>query len=141
MPSALPPSFPLPLRLERTGPMKAELELPFVFLSPSLGRIEVEAGFDTDYASVPRAFWAIFPPDGDYTEAAVIHDALYWYQTAGLGRPAITRAQADAVFLEALASLGIGWLTRRTLYTAVRVGGWLPWSRNTKAKAADPITE
>jgi hypothetical protein len=128
-------SFPLPLHLERTGPGLAVLRAPFVFLSPTLGRIEVEVGFDTDYASVPRVFWSIYPPDGTYTEAAIIHDALYFFQEEA-GLP-VTRAQADAVFLEAMTALGVPALRRRILYSAVRVGGWLPWSRNAKWRAAE----
>jgi Protein of unknown function (DUF1353) len=113
----------------------------FVFLSPTLGRIEVESGFDTDYASVPRIFWSIYPPDGSYTEAAVIHDALYFYQTAGLNRPAITRAQADTVFLEAMTALGVPWLRRRIIYAAVRSGGWIAWNCNTKWRAAEAAAD
>ncbi len=138
---SLPASFPLPLRLERTGPGLAVLRAPFAFISATLGRIEIEAGFDTDYASVPRIFWSIYPPDGTYTEAAVIHDALYFYQTAGLNRPAIKRGEADAVFLEAMTALGVPWLRRRIIYAAVRAGGWVAWNRNTKWHAAEAATD
>ena len=143
----LPPQFPLPLRLERTGPRLGVLRAPFAFLSPTLGRIEVADGFDTDYASVPRIFWSIYPPDGSYTEAAIIHDALYFYQAQsrtgcalGAAEPAaypITRAQADTVFLEAMAALGVPAVRRRILYSSVRAGGWLAWSRNTKWRAEE----
>lgn len=125
-------AFPLPLRLERTGPRLAVLRAPFAFVSPSLGRIEVEEGFDTDYASVPRIFWSIYPPDGSYTPAAIIHDALYFYQARHDGTgvaESITRAEADTVFLEAMTALGVPLLRRRILHRAVRVGGWLPWAR------------
>lgn len=135
----LPPaSFPLPLHLERTGPGLAVLRAPFAFLSPTLGRIEVPAGFDTDYASVPRLFWSLYPPDGSYTPAAVIHDALYFYQAKGEGAPRwITRAEADRVFLEAMTALGVPALRRRLLYSAVRVGGWVAWNRNRRWHAAE----
>jgi hypothetical protein len=143
----LPPQFPLPLRLERTGPRLGVLRAPFAFLSPTLGRIEVADGFDTDYASVPRIFWSIYPPDGSYTEAAIIHDALYFYQArSGIGGPLggpdhltlpITRAQADTVFLEAMAALGVPAVRRRILYSSVRAGGWLAWSRNTRWRAEE----
>lgn len=131
--------FPLPLRLERTGPRLARLLAPFVFWSPTLGRIEVETGFDTDYASVPRIFWSIYPPDGSYTEAAVVHDALYFYQRHRLaeGGLAICRAEADAVFLEAMAALGVPLLRRRLLHAAVRAGGWIAWRRNRRWHAEE----
>ena len=138
-------AFPLPLHLERTGPGLAILRAPFAFYSPLLGYILVEAGFDTDYASVPRLFWSFYPPDGSYTPAAIIHDALYFYQTAGtpseyhpLAAPLrISRAQADHVFLEAMTALGVPPLRRRLLHLAVRAGGWLAWKRNAKWHAAE----
>ena len=117
----------------------AEFEEPFVFISPSLGRIEVEAGFDTDYASVPRGLWNLYPPDGEYTEAAVIHDFLYWHQALCEGGLPITRKQADTVFLEAMTALGIGWFTRHVLYRAVRLGGGRPWAENARKKAGSPM--
>ncbi len=39
-------------------------------------KIVVEKGFITDFASVPRIFWSIFPPFGVYTKSAVLHDRL-----------------------------------------------------------------
>jgi hypothetical protein len=37
----------------------------------------VPRGFETDYASIPRAFWVILAPTGKHTYAAVVHDYLY----------------------------------------------------------------
>jgi len=124
-------AFPLPLkgRLVWTGPRKAELSAPFYFNSPSLGWIEVPTGFDTDYASVPRIFWSVYPPDGSYTEAAVVHDFLYDEQPC-------TRAEADAVFMEAMVALGVPWLRRQILHKSVRAGGWIAWRRNQKKQSA-----
>src|SRR6266850_4958854 len=42
--------------------------------------IIVPAGFVTDFASTPRAIWAVLPPVGQYQLAAVVHDFLYWDQ-------------------------------------------------------------
>jgi hypothetical protein len=42
--------------------------------------ITVPAGFVTDFASTPRAIWAVLPPFGTYQLAAVVHDFLYWDQ-------------------------------------------------------------
>lgn len=39
--------------------------------------IRVPAGFVTDFASIPRAFWVVLPPTGKYGKAAVVHDYLY----------------------------------------------------------------
>ena len=115
--------FPYPLKLERSGVRKAILEEPFVFQSVTVGRIFVPPGFETDYASVPRMFWAIYPPDGEYTEAAVVHDYLYWTQPC-------SRAQADKVFLEGMKELGVPWARRTLIYSAVRLGGWMAWANN-----------
>lgn len=127
--SSLPAdSFPLPPRVEWVGPRRGVFRAPFAFISPSLGRIEIEEGFDTDYASVPRALWWLYPPDGPYSPAAWIHDWLYWYQTLN-GKP-VTRAQADLVFLEAMRALPeVRATQRRVMYRGVRVGGAGPWAR------------
>jgi regulator of sirC expression with transglutaminase-like and TPR domain len=129
-----PQFFPRPLLL-RVHPERARVaivERPFTFRSPSLGLIRVEPGFDTDYASVPRIFWSIYPPDGEYRAAAVVHDWLYWNlskEENGAWETPITRAQADTVFMEALTALKIPFLRRHVLHLAVRIGGWLPWKR------------
>lgn len=122
-------AFPLPLELKRTAPRRGVLIEPFVFVSPTLGEITVEAGFDTDYASVPRLFWAIYPPDGSYTEAAIVHDYLYWFQPC-------TRAQADGVFMEGMTALGLPWARRQLLYRSVRAGGWIAWKNNQQKRKA-----
>ena len=82
--------------------------------------IHVPALFMTDFASVPRPFWAVFPPWGKYGNAAVIHDFGYATQT----RP---RGQVDAIFLEGMQVLGVGWLARHLIYWSVRSWGWLAW--------------
>jgi hypothetical protein len=115
-------SFPLPARVEWFGHRRGIFRAPFAFISPTLGRIEIEENFDTDYASVPRGLWNLYPPDGPYSPAAWIHDWLYWYQPC-------TREEADKVILEAMTALGIGWITRHVIYRAVRLGGGGPWKR------------
>src|SRR2546426_7470924 len=50
--------------------------------------IVVPAGFVTDFASTPRAIWAVLPPSGRYQLAAIVHDFLYWDQSC-------SREQAD----------------------------------------------
>jgi len=129
-------AFPLPPRVEWVGPRRGIFRAPFAFISPSLGRIEIEEGFDTDYASVPRGLWNLYPPDGEYSPAAWIHDWLYWNQALN-GRP-VKREEADAVFLEAMTALGIGWVTRRILHRAVRLGGGVPWERVRRERWSEP---
>lgn len=62
--------------------------------------IDVPVGFKTDFASVPRIFWAILPRWGRYGNAAVIHDYCYWSQT-------YSRKVSDQIFLEAMGVLGV----------------------------------
>lgn len=79
--------------------------------------IRITAPFETDFASIPRAFQNIYSPTGSYGRIAVIHDALY--RTPGLA----TKAQADDVFLEGMEALGTGWFSRHVIYTGVHLFG------------------
>jgi len=109
--------FSGPLRLEYIDGRKWKLLEPLTYFTQDGTRgIDVHAGFITDFASVPRFFWRILPPTGKYGAASVIHDFLYRY---GI----YTRAEADRIFLEAMEELGVSWLTRRTMYRAVRLFG------------------
>lgn len=83
-------------------------------------RVTVQAGWITDWASVPRFFWRIFPPMGRYTLAAILHDYLYEFHIG-------TRARADWLFLEVMRHLGVSWPRRWTMYLAVRAFGWYAW--------------
>jgi hypothetical protein len=125
--------FPKPLLLQWVAPRKAILLKPFVFISPTRGKVTVEKGFDTDYASIPRIFWSVYPPDGSYVKPAVVHDADYWHQ-------AVTREVADATFLEGMKEVGVPLLRRQLIYRSVRAFGWLAWNNNRRAKLAGVLT-
>jgi len=84
----------------------------------SVGMIIVPTGFLTDGASVPRMFWNIFNPVGPTFPAAVIHDFLYSKHNTEY-----SREESDRIFKEAMFNLGIGWVTRETVYRAVRMFG------------------
>ena len=84
--------------------------------------IVVPAGFDTDFASVPRLPLAWLLVGGKADEAAVVHDMLYSTQR-------YPRATADAVFQEAIQVLGYSGLTSTLMYTGVRAGGWFAWDK------------
>lgn len=113
--------FPDKLRLEdagmRRGSRVFRLEAPFRYHS-SLGLIEVPAGTETDGASVPRAFWNIFEPFGEYFPAAVIHDFLY-----SPANDEYDRWESDIIFKEAMWNLGVPWQKREPIYHAVRMFG------------------
>lgn len=92
---------------------------PFTFGSQTIERmIRVPAGFVTDFASIPRALWAVLPPTGTYGKAALIHDLLY-----RTPHEACTRAEADRILLEAMLASRVGFWVSCVIYLAVRVGG------------------
>jgi hypothetical protein len=118
--------FPLPLRMEiHDNGRLATLTAPFVFiewadqLDPII-KIEVPAGFETDFNSVPRGLWNFFPP-WEYPEAGVVHDYLY-----RLPGPH-SRSEADRVHRRILEILGCPWWKRWGAWTALRSFGWVPW--------------
>lgn len=89
----------------------------FQYQDPKEGlTIVVPAGFLTDFASIPRGLWNIFPPTGSWGPAAVIHDFLY--RTAPLPRDV-----ADRIFLHGMEELGVSWINRRIIYRGVRIFG------------------
>ena len=85
--------------------------------------ITVPENFVHDKASIPRALWSFLPKNGQYTRAAVIHDYLYWSQRC-------TREQADNLLVIAMKESDVGWWTRRTVFSGVRVGGESAWDAN-----------
>lgn len=91
--------------------------------------VSVPAGFVTDFASTPRAIWAIVPPTGRYQLAAVVHDFLYWDQGC-------TRQQADELFRVAMAESQVKPHERDLMWEAVRRFGGKAWDTNAVAKAA-----
>lgn len=90
----------------------------FRYYSDVAGLITVPDGFLTDFASTPRAVWILFPKDGRWDGGAVIHDFCY-------GTHKFERSKCDAVFLEAMKTLGVGWITRHSMWLAVRMFGGL----------------
>lgn len=83
----------------------------------------VPSGFVTDFASIPRVFWSLLPPDGTYTYAAIIHDYLYWSQAG-------TRADADLVLKYAMEEFNVNAAAVAAIYSGVRVGGQFAWDDN-----------
>lgn len=80
-------------------------------------RIIVPAMFETDLASIPRPFRNLFSVNGKSRRAAVLHDWLYAGQC-------LSRADADRLFLDAMAADGVGRAQRWSMYCAVRAAGW-----------------
>jgi Protein of unknown function (DUF1353) len=76
----------------------------------------VPAGFTTDFASVPRIFTWLLPRYGRWTQAAILHDFLW--SEARHGR--IHKFDADGIFNRAMRELGVPYLRRWIMWTAVR---------------------
>ncbi len=90
---------------------------------PSDEIITVPAGFITDFASVPRIFWAIISPIDKHGKAAVIHDYCYYYAYNN-------RKQSDIIFREALEVLEVAPWKVWCMYEAVRIGSGYAWLKH-----------
>lgn len=115
-----------PLQLEDAGDGRR-----FRLLSPLAVEVDgvvytAPAGMLTDGASIPRLLWRAVgaPWSGTYRRAAVVHDAAYRGELVG---PALTRAQADALFRRLMAGNGVSHVRRWLMWAGVRVGGWTGW--------------
>jgi Protein of unknown function (DUF1353) len=108
--------------LSESGPITQVLVEPLVYESVAGDTIVIPQGFVTDYATIPRVFWNIIPPDGDARFPAILHD--YLYSLRGWAPYFKTRAQCDGLFLEAMRHVGVNMVERITIYSAVRCFGW-----------------
>lgn len=109
------------LRFEDDGGFPFRLLSPLVYDSTYLDHmVVVPEGFKTDLCSIPRVLQNILPPVGRWDGAAVVHDFLY-------RQGGVTRAEADAVMLEAMQLSGVTWWQRWTVYLGLRLGGWVVW--------------
>lgn len=90
----------------------------FTYIDPLGKRWTAPKGYETDGASIPKAFWSVVggPFEGGYREAAVIHD---WYCHSK------TEPWKDVhrIFYYAARAANVSESKAKLLYTAVRVGG------------------
>ncbi len=86
----------------------------------------VKAGFETDFASIPRLARLIIPKLGRHNKPAVVHDAIYQGLVPG---HRFTRAEADLCFLDGMEDFGVVKWKRTLMYWAVRIGGWMAWRK------------
>lgn len=93
------------------------LAKPLSYSSDVLGEtLTVPADFRTDLASVPRLPVVYWLCGGRANKPAVVHDFLY-------SRAIVERETADAVFLEAMAVVGVPFVYRWLMWAGVRLGG------------------
>jgi hypothetical protein len=82
--------------------------------------IIIPAGYQTDFASVPRWLWSFIPPVGRYNLASLVHDYLYDNQIG-------TRKEADKIFLDLMLQYGVHRWGAHCMYWGVRLGGKKWW--------------
>lgn len=90
-----------------------ELVDDFVVNLKSGQTVFVPAGFQFDFASIPRIAWTIVgsPATGKHRYGAIAHDwAVYM----------IDWDEAAEIFLEVMEASGTNWFKRMTMYWAVR---------------------
>lgn len=95
----------------------------------TLPQVKVPQGFVSDFASIPKAFWILFPPDSNYIYPILVHDYLYWQQST-------TREVADLIFKEMLGEFGATPSQAELLYSGAKLGGLSAWNNNAALKKA-----
>lgn len=117
-------------RFELEPGRKYRNRLPILYLPPPeiLARsVHIPAGFVSE-PSVPRIFWRLLPPIGDYVAAAAVHDWLYQEQK-------VSRKTADQVFLAAMRDTNVPRWEQVLLYYGVRIGGWHAWRKHSRRRS------
>jgi|14BtaG_2_1085337.scaffolds.fasta_scaffold01724_6 hypothetical protein len=115
--------------LRHVGPIDAVVEEDIEIFG-----VPIPKGYQTDGASVPRAFYNIIARFTLALPAALVHDLRYdpIPDHDGIKRRSMTRREADREFYDNL--IGIGMSRRRAwaAWSGVRLAGGIPWRRGTK---------
>lgn len=93
-------------------------------------KITVPAGFETDFASIPRILRLIIPKLGRHNKAAVIHDYIYQFHRVYIEPYVLLgfdRLMADQCFRDGMRDRGVSRWERELMFLAVRSFGWLAW--------------
>lgn len=102
--------------------MEGILDAPLHFYSAELQMLVVAPTYmATDFASIPRGLWNVFPKRGKHDRAAVLHDAGYrgFLANADGRELMLPKALIDRLFLEAMKACGVGAFSRNAMYRAV----------------------
>ena len=83
--------------------------------------ITVPAGFKTDFATIPAAFWCFvgLPDDETHRNAALLHDYLYT-----VGGDTEERRGADWIYYKTIRRAGRTRFKAAAEYVALRLCGW-----------------
>ena len=91
--------------------------------------ITIPQGLETDFASIPSLFWAIYPPHlKQYRIPAIVHDYLYIEK-----KTIVSRAFADMEFRRLLLREGVSIFTAYLFWAIIRIFGAKRWN-NYKTK-------
>jgi hypothetical protein len=136
--------FPDPLNIHSWTPVELQeggydtqqytLLADFRVNEPS-GSFIVPAGFQTDFASIPRAVWSLMDPEDPVIQyPSVSHD--WKYSNQGRVSPALllTKQQADQYLAYDMGVCGANWFQRKMVLSAVSAFGGSHW--NTRPLAA-----
>ena len=119
---------PPEVRLRKSEVQLYRLLVDFTVFVPYVGRITVPAGFETDFASIPRIVWSwLSPEDPVILFPSIVHDYLYSMRGMVEGLPAVTREQADDVLRDAMLACGARSSQAWVVHKAVRMGGASHW--------------
>ena len=123
--------FTAPLVIREIGYERWEVVESFYWTSRKGLVVHVAAGFTTDLASVPQMLRSIVPKIGYWSQAAVVHDLLYFNHRTGVD-DTVSRLQADRALREGAKDKALeyrvpnGKRKEWTIYHAVR-GFSLPY--------------
>lgn len=87
--------------------------------------VDVETGFKTDGATIPRFLWWLLPPMGEYSQACTLHDKLcqtYKIIQVINGIPTdvpVTRKEIDMILKEAMEVLEVTPWKHNVIMTGV----------------------
>lgn len=107
------------------GKFKIELLVDLIYVDERMGKIIVPKGFMSDLASIPSPVQNIISKVGPYDGAAIVHDWLYCVQI-------FDRCTVDNIFLRLMKKSGVGFLTRYTMFWAVRWCAGFAWELSKK---------
>lgn len=117
-----PARFLTPLIVEKIGPRLWKLKEPLVFYSAKYsGQFIAPAGFVTNFGSIPRLFWILYPPVDDYDPATVIHDCGYNHQliSESGARQHTVKSVIDPLFYEAMIACKVREKRAKFMYKLV----------------------
>ena len=79
--------------------------------------IKIPKGYRSDFGSVPRSLWPLFPPVGRYSKATVVHD----WMIDNMDNHDFSIHQVNKIFREAMKVLGVGKVKRNIMFAGVNI--------------------